>query len=73
MKLSMLKDGESAAVSAILCEKSLKYRLIDMGLTENSIVTCLMKSLGGESFAYHIGDCVIALRREDANNINIKA
>ena len=73
MKLSCLSDGESAAIKEILCENDLKYRLIDMGLIENSRVTCLMRSLGCESAAYLIGDCVIAIRREDADNINVKA
>ena len=72
MKLSQLKEGDHAVLSEILCKPDLRYRLIDMGLTENSRITCLMKNLGKESFAYLIGDCVIALRREDADNIKIQ-
>lgn len=71
MKLSSLECGKSARVASISCDKFLKYRLIDMGLAENSTVTCLMKNLGGTSFAYRIGDTVVAIRREDAELINV--
>ena len=71
MKLSSLKCGKSAQVASVLCDDMIKYRLIDMGLAENSTVTCLMKNLGGTSFAYRVGDIVIAIRREDAELINV--
>lgn len=70
MKLSELKSGETATISHINDENHLVSRLIDMGAL-SSPVTCLFKSLFGGIRAYRIQGSVIAIRQEDAQNINI--
>lgn len=70
-KLSSLPPGESARIDSINCGRAVRCRLTDLGMIKNFSVTCLMKSLGGGISAYRIGRTVIAIRREDADYINI--
>lgn len=71
MKLSMLNVGEKATISHANTPHSLFLRLTDMGMSPTSPIECLFKSLSGGMKAYLIGDSVIALRCEDANNIEV--
>ncbi len=67
--LSQLQIGETAKVESLLSLGSIRRRLLDIGLIENTKVECLLKSPGGDSVAYLIRGAVIALRKEDANDI----
>lgn len=69
MKLSDLKVGDSATI--LPCDENLLVsRLVDMGAL-SSPITCLFKSLSGGIRAYSINGCVIAIRHEDAQKINV--
>ncbi len=70
MTLAELKKGQSATVTIDLSDKTLA-RLIDMGLFEKEHITCLFRSVGGEITAYKIGDCTVALRKENAKKITV--
>lgn len=50
-------------------EAAMRRRLEDIGLTEGSRVTCLMKSPLGDPKAYRIQGAVIALRDRDAATV----
>ena len=71
MNLSQLSPGESARIAFFKSKSKLIPRLIDMGISQNSPITCLFNSLSGNMKAYRIGNSTIALRREDARFIYI--
>lgn len=71
-RLSELGIGEYAEIFSLQCGDTVRFRLMDIGMAEKEPVCCLMQSLGGGISAYRVGDCVIAVRREDADNIYVK-
>ena len=70
--LNDLKPGEKAIVSSLLSTGSIRRRLLDMGLIENTVVECVGKSPAGDPAAFLIRGAVIALRSEDSQNILIR-
>lgn len=70
--LNTLRPGEKAIVAKLCCCGSMRRRLLDIGLTENTCVTCLGRSPGGDPVAYLIRGAVIAIRNADAASILIK-
>lgn len=71
LKLSDLSVGECAEISSLVCRGAARCRLMDIGMTKNAPVRCLMRSPGGGISAYSVRGCVVAVRREDADNICI--
>jgi DtxR family Mn-dependent transcriptional regulator len=72
LKLSALKPGESARVVALRCEGFERRRLLDLGLTAGTVVECAFPSPAGEPMAYRVRGATIALRREQADKIEIE-
>ena len=66
--LNQLKPGEEAVVTSISGENR---RLRDLGLIEGTKVKCVLKSPLGDPAAYKIRGAVIAIRREDAADIQV--
>ena len=71
--LNDIRPGQQATVSALLSTGSMRRRLLDIGLIENTVVECLGRSPGGDPSAYLIRGAVIAIRSEDCKNILINA
>lgn len=71
--LNNIKPGEHAVVSKLLSTGSMRRRLLDIGLIENTDVECLGRSPGGDPTAFLIRGAVIAIRSEDCSDILIKA
>lgn len=69
--LNRLRVGESATVLDVCGESSMVQRLKDIGLTEGTRVDCLMRSPLGDPVAYLIRGAVIALRKEDSQNVSV--
>lgn len=69
--LSEMIPGESAIVSGLGKCGDMRRRLLDIGLTENTLVECVGKSPGGGLSAYLIRGAVIALRPEDSKYISV--
>ena len=71
--LSDLSPGESAVISFIGDETGIRGRLLDMGLTAGTDISCLFSSAWGEDpTAYRVRETVIALRKKDAAQIRIR-
>ena len=70
--LNDLKPGEKGIVSSLLSTGSIRRRLLDMGLIENTVVECVGKSPAGDPAAFLVRGAVIALRSEDSQNILIR-
>lgn len=72
MALNFLSEGESAYVTELNNDDSLRQRLKDLGLIQGTCVTCLYRSPAGDPAAYLIRGAVIALRGRDASQIQIQ-
>lgn len=69
--LGSLSPGETARIRAIKSESSLRRRLLDIGLVENTEVECIGKSPCGDPYAFLIRGAVIAIRKDDCSDILI--
>ncbi len=69
LTLEGLRLGESAYVCDVRAKGAMHARLLDLGFTEGSRVTCLFASALGDPRAYGVRGAVIALRGEDARNV----
>lgn len=67
-----LKTGEKCLINKILLLGSMRRRLLDIGLIENTEVECVGESPCGDPKAFFIRGAVIALRREDCEQILVK-
>lgn len=70
--LHTLTIGEKAVVERLCNSGSMRRRLLDIGLTEGTRVTCVGRSPSGDPAAYLIRGAVIAIRDTDAADILIK-
>lgn len=69
--LSVLPVGGKARVFDLRSDSGLKRRLLDLGLTQGTVVEAVQKSPAGDPVAYLIRGAVIALRSEDASSVII--
>lgn len=69
--LNDLKPGEQAIVSTLYSTGSMRRRLLDIGLIENTKIECVGRSPSGDPSAFLIRGAVIAIRSEDCKNIVI--
>lgn len=73
LNLSQVSPGQHAVVKKLLSTGSMRRRLLDIGLIEDTDVECLGRSPAGDPTAFLIRGAVIAIRSEDCANILIKA
>ncbi len=73
-RLSNLRPGEKAEVLGIsqASRGSERRRFLDLGILPGTVITAEMTSPSGDPIAYRIRDALIALRREQADLIQIK-
>ncbi len=71
-RLSQLKRGQRATVTALLCADGVRRRLLDMGLCRGATVECVGYSPMGDPKAYLVCGAVVALRRTDSENITVE-
>jgi ferrous iron transport protein A len=67
--LSNLPIGSKARVIDLNPDSPLKRRLLDLGLTRDTVVEAVQKSPAGDPIAYLVRGAVIALRSEDASDV----
>ncbi len=67
--LDQLPLGQSAYVTALKNEPSMRQRLTDLGLIQGTHITCLCQSPWGDPRAYMIRGAIIALRQQDTSRI----
>lgn len=70
--LSDIAPGQTATVKKLLSTGSIRRRLLDIGLIENTEVECLGRSPSGDPTAFLIRGAVIAIRTEDCGKILVK-
>ena len=69
--LNDLQPGQQAIVQELRSTGSIRRRLLDMGLIQNTIVQCLGRSPGGDPSAFLIRGAVIAIRAVDGQHIGV--
>lgn len=69
LSLNDINPGQRAVVSALQSTGSMRRRLLDIGLIENTEIECLGRSPGGDPSAFLIRGAVIAIRSEDCRDI----
>ncbi len=72
MKLSELKVGQSAAITAVGGEGTLRNRLLDMGLTPRAKVKLEKVAPMGDPVEIRVRGYELTLRKEDAANIQVE-
>ncbi len=72
-KLSSLEPGQSGRILALRCEGLSRRRLLDLGLTPGTVVECSFPGPLGEPIAYRVRGALIALRKEQGDEIEIEA
>ncbi len=65
--------GGCAIVERLTAEGTIRRRFLDIGLVSGTQVECIGKSPCGDPSAYLIRGAVIAIRREDAAHILVRA
>lgn len=69
ISLMQLGPGEKGVIKELRDNGSMRRRLLDLGLVENTPVECIGRSPLGDPSAYLIRGAVIAIRSEDCANI----
>lgn len=70
--LNSINVGEYAEIAELLTAGSMRQRLLDIGLTPDTVVECVGKSPAGDPKAFLIRGAVIAIRSGDCEEILIK-
>ncbi|MFV0497455.1 MAG: ferrous iron transport protein A [Candidatus Fimivivens sp.] len=72
-RLVDLMPGQHATVHELRCVGSIRRRLLDIGLIENTEIECIGRSPSGDPCAFLIRGAVIAIRSEDCHDILIQS
>jgi len=72
LTLDQLKNGQTAVVSALTSTGVNRRRLMDLGILPGTHMEIEMKSPLGDPTAYRVRGAVIALRRQQAREIQIQ-
>lgn len=72
LRMSEMQAGTNGTVVTLGGETEFVRRLLELGLTEGSRVSCLFQSLWRDPTAFEICGSVIALRRKDCADIFVK-
>lgn len=70
--LNDMLPGQTARIKELLSTGSIRRRLLDIGLIENTEVECVGRSPSGDPSAFLIRGAVIAIRSEDSSKITIR-
>ena len=69
--LNDLPINTTGYISSLNCSGDIRRRLLDLGLVKNSSIIPVLISPSGDPRAFEIRGTLIAIRKEDANLINI--
>jgi ferrous iron transport protein A len=72
MTLDKLKTGKTGIIQSIGGEGALRRRLLDMGLTPNTMVMVRKVAPLGDPIELHLRSYELTIRQEDAKKIEIK-
>lgn len=72
MHLTDLPIDKTAKVLNLNCSGIVRRRLLDLGIVKGTLVTPILKSPSGDPTAFLIRGSTIAIRKEDAELIDVK-
>ncbi len=70
--LTDLPIDKTAKVLNLNCSGMVRRRLLDLGIVKGTLVTPILKSPSGDPTAFLIRGSTIAIRKEDAELIDVK-
>jgi len=73
MTLSQLEVGQIAKVIKLRSENAERRRMLDIGILPGTVIETVMRSPLGDPVAYRVRDAVVALRREQAELIEVQS
>ena len=71
IKLSELRESERGRVTGIDCAGDIKRRLMELGIVPGTVIGCVISSALGYIKAYSVKGSVIAIRKRDAEGIEV--
>ncbi len=72
MKLTDTKINETYVITDVLSDKNLIRRILDIGIMSGTKIERLFSSPFGDPTAYRIKNSVIALRKNESDNIFVE-
>ena len=69
--LNKLPIDTEARIESLNCQGSLRRRFLDLGMIPGTKIKPILKSPSGDPIAYEIRGAVIALRKEDSDQVSI--
>lgn len=69
--LDQLEKGKTATVTKLTCAGANRRRLMDLGILPGTQIQAELKSPLGDPIAYRVRETLIALRRTQAQEIEI--
>lgn len=71
IQLDALPLNTTGKVENLKCTGSIKRRLLDLGIVKGTNITPILKSPSGDPTAFFIRGSTIAIRKEDAQFIEV--
>lgn len=70
--LNDLKPGQFGIVEKIMCDKELRSRIVDMGITPGALVIMKRVAPFGDPVQINVRGFDLSIRKSEAENIKIK-
>lgn len=71
INLSQLPLNKDGIIQELKCEGNIRRRLLDMGLVKGTKITPVLVSPSKDPRAFEVRGTIIAIRKEDAEKIDI--
>lgn len=71
IKLSQLKLNNKGIIEKVNCQEGIKRRLLDLGLVKGTNIVPVLVSPSKDPRAFLVRQSIIAIRKEDADNIDV--
>ena len=71
ISLDQLPLNQNGIIQKIECEGNIKRRLLDLGLVKGTNIIPVLLSPSKDPRAFQVRGSIIAIRREDAENIKV--
>ena len=72
MKLNELPINTNGKIHKLNCNGNIRRRLLDLGITNGTVITPVFKSPLNNPIAYEIRGSVFAIRNEDSQFIDVE-
>lgn len=72
MNLNELPLNEKANIEKINCVGNIKRRLLDLGLVKGTVIKPVLVSPSKDPRAFEVRGSILAIRKEDARQIEVK-